>query len=73
MRGVAHDRVIAIELDELRRIPTVIGVATGVEKTAGVLGALRGGIVDGLITDASLALALLSGSDPTTPPADPAR
>jgi DNA-binding transcriptional regulator LsrR (DeoR family) len=72
VRGVAHDRVIAIELDELRRIPTVIGVATGVEKTAGVLGALRGGIIDGLITDASLALALLSGSDPTVPPADPA-
>jgi DNA-binding transcriptional regulator LsrR (DeoR family) len=55
-----HDRVLAVELDDLRRIPTVIGVATGVEKAPGVLGALRGELVDGLITDASLALALLS-------------
>ena len=62
--GVAHDRVLAIDLDELRRIPTVIGVATGLEKVTGVLGALRGGIIDGLITDASLALALITATDP---------
>jgi DNA-binding transcriptional regulator LsrR (DeoR family) len=60
IRGVVHDRVLAVELDDLRRIPTVIGVATGVEKAPGVLGALRGELVDGLITDASLALALMS-------------
>ena len=60
IRGVVHDRVLAVELDDLRRMPTVIGVATGVEKAPGVLGALRGELVDGLITDASLALALLS-------------
>jgi DNA-binding transcriptional regulator LsrR (DeoR family) len=58
--GVVHDRVLAIELDQLRRIPTVIGLATGTEKTRGVVGALRGGLVDGLIVDASLALALVS-------------
>jgi DNA-binding transcriptional regulator LsrR (DeoR family) len=57
--GVVHDRVIAVELEQLTAIPTVIGVATGVEKAPGVRGAIRGGIVDGLITDASLALALL--------------
>jgi DNA-binding transcriptional regulator LsrR (DeoR family) len=60
IRGVVHDRVLAVELDDLRRIPTVIGVAMGVEKAPGVLGALRGELVDGLITDASLALALLN-------------
>ena len=60
IRGVVHDRVLAVELDDLRRIPTVVGVATGAKKAPGVLGALRGGLVDGLITDASLALALLS-------------
>ena len=58
--GAVHDRVLAIELDQLRRIPTVIGVATGAEKAPGVLGAMRGELVDGLITDASLALALVS-------------
>jgi len=60
VRGVVQDRVLAVDLDDLRRIPTVMGVATGVEKAPGVLGALRGALVDGLITDASLALALLN-------------
>jgi DNA-binding transcriptional regulator LsrR (DeoR family) len=64
IRGVVHDRVLAIELDQLRRIPTVIGVVTGAEKVPGVLGALRGGMIDGLILDANLALALLSGVGP---------
>jgi len=59
--GAVHDRVLAIGLEQLRRIPTVIGVVTGVEKMPGVLGALRGGLVDGLVTDAALALALLTG------------
>ena len=60
--GVVHDRVLAVALEELRRIPMVIGVATGAEKVAGVLGALRGGFVDGLITDSGLAHALLSAA-----------
>jgi DNA-binding transcriptional regulator LsrR (DeoR family) len=60
--GVVHDRVLAVELEELRRIPMVVGVATGAEKAAGVLGALRGGFVDGLITDSGLAHALLSAA-----------
>lgn len=58
--GVVHDRVLAVELEELRRIPVVVGVATGAEKIAGVLGALRGGFIGGLITDSGLAHALLS-------------
>ena len=62
IRGAVHDRVLAIELDQLRNIPTVIGVATGAEKARGVLGALRGGLVDGLVIDAALAIALLSGA-----------
>jgi DNA-binding transcriptional regulator LsrR (DeoR family) len=60
VRGPADDRVLAVELDDLRRIPTVVGVATGCDKTAGVLGALRGGILDGLITDAVLAHSVLT-------------
>ena len=45
----------------------MVGVATGVEKAPGVLGAIRGGIIDGLITDAALALALLGGAGPVEP------
>jgi DNA-binding transcriptional regulator LsrR (DeoR family) len=59
INGPVHDRVLAVELAELRRIPLVVGVATGAGKTAGVLGALRGGFIDGLITDSGLAHALL--------------
>ena len=65
--GVVHDRVIAVELEELAAIPIVVGVATGVEKAPGVRGAIRGGIIDGLIADASLALALLGGAGPVEP------
>ena len=61
VRGVVHNRVLAIELDQLQALPTVIGIATGAEKAPGVLGALRGELVDGLVTDAALALALLAG------------
>jgi len=57
--GAVHDRVVAVELEHLAVIPVVVGVATGTEKASGVLGALRGGVLDGLITDAALALALL--------------
>ena len=58
--GVVHDRVLAVKLEDLRQIPTVIGVATGAEKTPGVLGALHGRVINGLITDASLAHSILT-------------
>jgi len=58
--GAVHDRVLAVDLDDLRAIPTVVGVATGTAKTASVLAALRAGIVGGLVTDAGLAHSLLS-------------
>ena len=63
IRGVVHDRVLAIDLDDLRHMPTVVGVATGSEKTTAVLAALRGGHVDGLITDAGLAHSILSADE----------
>ena len=60
IRGIVHDRVLGVDLDDLRRIPTVIGVATGADKAAAVHAALRGGLIDGLITDAGLAHSVLS-------------
>lgn len=54
-----RDRVLALELDELRAIPTRVGVAEGHEKVAGVLGAARGGIIDTLVTDSATACAVL--------------
>jgi DNA-binding transcriptional regulator LsrR (DeoR family) len=52
--------VLAVDLDDLRRIPTVVGVAAGAEKTAAVHAALRGGFLGGLIIDACLAHSVLS-------------
>jgi DNA-binding transcriptional regulator LsrR (DeoR family) len=61
--SVAQDRVLAVTLEDLKRIPTVVGVAAGREKAPGVLGAVRGRIVNGLVTDAGLAHAVLASAD----------
>jgi len=57
-----RDRVLALELDELRGIPLRVGVAHGREKVPGILGATSGGIVDVLITDRTTACAVLDAS-----------
>lgn len=54
-----NDRVIAIELEQLKRVERVIGIAGGRRKTAAIQGALRGGWVNVLITDRSTAERLL--------------
>lgn len=71
-------RGIGVRLDTLQRIPTVIGIAGGSEKTAAILGALRGQYVNVLITDDETArqvLALHSGAQlpAAAQPAAPAR
>lgn len=58
--GAVADRILAIGFDDLRSIPNVVGVAHGRTKTPGVLGALRGRLVDSLVCDEVLARALLS-------------
>jgi DNA-binding transcriptional regulator LsrR (DeoR family) len=57
---IVSERVLAVTLDDLRAIPTVAGVAAGREKALGILGALRGRIIDVLICDREAALAVLS-------------
>ena len=56
--GPLDDRVMAVGLDDLTRVPLVIGVAAGRAKAAAVLGALAGGRLDALVCDDSLARAL---------------
>lgn len=60
IRGAVHDRVLAVTLEHLVRIPTVVGVASGRVKAQGVLGALRGRLVDVLVCDEGLARAVLA-------------
>ena len=56
----ADSRRIAISLEELRKVPQVLGAAGGREKVQPVLGALRGKLVDILITDEQTAENVLS-------------
>ncbi len=53
-------RAISIELDHLRRIPCVIGVAAGADRAPAVAAALRGGWLKALLTDQRAAEALLA-------------
>jgi lsr operon transcriptional repressor len=54
-----HDRRIGIELSDLAQIPKVVGVAGGLHKAEAILGALRGGYLDVLVTNELTALRLL--------------
>ncbi len=54
-----HERRIGVELTELAAIPKVVGVAGGLHKVEAILGALRGGYLDVLVTNELVALRLL--------------
>jgi len=64
IRGAVHDRVLAVTLAEVAEIPTVVGVAHGRVKAPGVLGALRGHLLDILVCDEGLARGLLADASP---------
>lgn len=55
-----HERRIGIGFDELRSIPNVVGLAGGMQKVDAILGALRGGYLDVLVTTENVARALLA-------------
>jgi len=57
-----NDKMIAVSLEDLKRIPTVIGVAAGEQKADVIVGALRGRYIDVLITDENAAVSVLEYS-----------
>ena len=59
---VLDDRLIAIEWDELGRIPLVVAMAAGLEKRDAILGALRAGCMNVLVTDETTARAVLKAA-----------
>ena len=65
IRGAVESHVLGVSLQELIAIPNVVGVASGRAKTPGVLGALRGHIIDSLVCDESLARSVLNQSRQT--------
>ena len=55
-----NDRVISIDLEELRKVRRVVGVAGGRRKVSAVRGALAGKLINVLITDLASAQQLLA-------------
>lgn len=53
------ERVIGVSLDDLRRVPCVVGLAAGQEKARGFRAALRTGVLDVVVLDVALAQAVL--------------
>jgi len=54
-----HRLIVSLPIEELRRIPTIIASAAGPEKVEAILGALRGKLINILITDETTATELL--------------
>jgi DNA-binding transcriptional regulator LsrR (DeoR family) len=70
--GLAH-YVLAIETEQLRRVPEVIAVAGGPAKAVAIDAVLRSGLVTTLIVDAGTAeylLELAAGRPPAHPATD---
>ena len=53
------DRLIALSVEQLRHIPTVIGVAVSTAKAAAIVGASRSRLINTLVTDVRTAQAVL--------------
>lgn len=62
-------RVIGLTLEDLRRIPNVIAMASEPTKVTGILGALRTGAINTLATTQSIAQTVLSLAQATETPA----
>ncbi len=61
VRTPLDDRVIGMSLAQLARVGTIIAAVTGAGKLAALRGALRGKLINVLVTDRALAEALLKG------------
>ncbi|MEJ5247474.1 sugar-binding transcriptional regulator [Caldilinea sp.] len=59
-----NDRIIGLDLEQIKRIPRVVGVAGGEGKYDVIRGAVRGHLVNVLITDEITAARLLEEKEP---------
>ncbi|HMD10886.1 MAG TPA: sugar-binding domain-containing protein, partial [Marmoricola sp.] len=67
IHGAVDERILGIALEDLISIPHVVGVAHGRAKAPGVLGAIRGHLIDSLVCDETLARSLLSDTRTAEP------
>lgn len=56
---VGEERMIAASAAQLRNVGLSVGIAATVEKAPGIIGAVRSGMINALVTDTSTALAIL--------------
>ncbi|MBO1030685.1 helix-turn-helix domain-containing protein [Tessaracoccus sp. SD287] len=63
----SSNRVVGLTLEQLDTIPSVVGIAAGMEKALGALGALRTGVLTQFIGDEELATAVLRAADSPNP------
>lgn len=59
VKDPANERVIGMDLEQLRRVRRCVGVAGGERKVAAIRGAMRGGYINVLVTDINTANALI--------------
>lgn len=62
-----RDRVISVEVEQLRKIPLVVGVVSGSDRSAAILAAIKGGLLKGLVIDEVGANALLATASVAQP------
>ncbi len=55
-----HKELLGVTLDELAQLPTIVGVAGGVEKADAIYAALKGRRINGLVTEETTARAVLA-------------
>ena len=58
-----NDKIVGISFEELKNAPHVIVAAGGVDKTQAIYAALKGKIINTLITDSRIAEKLLAMDD----------
>jgi deoxyribonucleoside regulator len=59
----SNDRIIGIPVEDLQKAKTVIGIASGIEKTDSILGALRTNKIDIFITDEQTAKGVIKANN----------
>ena len=65
VKNGSSDRVFGMGVERLKRIPTRVGVSCGQGNHAAILGALRGGWINVLVTDQFTAARLAVGREPS--------
>jgi DNA-binding transcriptional regulator LsrR (DeoR family) len=63
IRDEVNYRIMGMELEQLKMIPRVIAISGGSEKVSALRAALRGNLINVLVTDDRTARALLQDED----------